>query len=132
MKRKVLLVEDDGSIREMMRRRLAMRGFDVRVASDGAEAVAIAFAELPDTVLLDIELPGGMSGWDVARMLSADPRTEHIRIFVLTAHVTPADVEHAARVAGSRFFGKPVDFRALVDALGGEPAMPDTLRVVSR
>lgn len=118
---KVLLVEDDAAIREMMRRRLAMRGFDVRVASQGAEAVALALETLPDAILLDIELPGGMSGWDVIHVLRDDPRTAATRVFVLTAHVTPGDVDRAGRTGCTRFFGKPIDFRALVEALGGEP-----------
>jgi two-component system cell cycle response regulator DivK len=120
--KRLLLVEDDAAIREMMRRRLAMRGFDVRVADHGAEAVAAAVEHRPEALLLDIELPGGMNGWEVIRILRADPRTSDIQVFVLTAHVTPVDVDRAARLGCPRFFGKPVDFRALVEALGGAPA----------
>jgi CheY-like chemotaxis protein len=120
--KRLLVVEDDAAIREMMRRRLAMRGFDVRVAGHGLEAVAAAHEHRPEALLLDIELPGGMNGWDVIRVLRDDPRTADIQVFVLTAHVTPADVDRAARMGCPRFFGKPVDFRSLVEALGGEPA----------
>ncbi len=121
--KKLLVVEDDAAIREMMRRRLAMRGFDVRVAEQGAEAIAAALEHRPDALLLDIELPGGMNGWDVIRLLREDPRTAGLPVFVLTAHVTPADVDRAARMGCPRFFGKPVDFRSLVEALGGAPAV---------
>ncbi|HEY6098498.1 MAG TPA: response regulator [Anaeromyxobacter sp.] len=117
----VLLVEDDAAIREMMRRRLQLRGFTVLEAADGPEAVAIAAGASPDTVLLDIELPGGMSGWDVVGILRGDARTKGIRVFAITAHVTPNDLERARQVGCNQFFGKPVDFRALVEALGGEP-----------
>jgi two-component system, cell cycle response regulator DivK len=120
--KRLLVVEDDAAIREMMRRRLVMRGFDVRVAVQGAEAVAAAFEHHPDALLLDIELPGGMNGWEVIRVLRDDPRTADIPVFVLSAHVTPADVDRAARMGCPRFFGKPVDFRSLVEALGGAPA----------
>lgn len=120
--KKVLVVEDDAAIRDMMRRRLAMRGFDVRVAAHGAEAVALARESPPDAVLLDIGLPGELSGWDVARIVAADPRTAGARLFVLTAHVTPADIERARRLGCTDFFGKPVDFGALVEALGGPPS----------
>jgi two-component system, cell cycle response regulator DivK len=120
--KRLLVVEDDAAIREMMRRRLAMRGFDVRVAGQGLEAIAAAREHHPEALLLDIELPGGMNGWEVIRVLRGDPRTAGIQVFVLTAHVTPADVDRAARMGCPRFFGKPVDFRSLVEALGGEPA----------
>jgi CheY-like chemotaxis protein len=120
--KRLLVVEDDAAIREMMRRRLAMRGFDVRVAMQGAEAIALALEHRPDAMLLDIELPGGMNGWDVIRALRGDPRAAGIQVFVLSAHVTPADVDRAARMGCSRFFGKPVDFRSLVEALGGDEA----------
>lgn len=120
----VLVVEDDTAIREMMRRRLAMRGFGVRVAEDGEEAIAAALEFRPGSVLLDVELSGRMSGWDVARALRADPRTSGIRLFILTAHVTPADVERAGAIGCTRFFGKPVDFKALVEALGPPPPRP--------
>jgi CheY-like chemotaxis protein len=119
--KRVLLVEDDAAIREMMRRRLLMRGFEVREARSGAEALALAFELPPDAVLLDIELPGGMSGWEVARALRGDARTAGIQVFAITAHVTPSVADRARQAGCTRFFGKPVDFRALVDALGGEP-----------
>ncbi|HET7824965.1 MAG TPA: response regulator [Anaeromyxobacter sp.] len=120
--KRLLVVEDDAAIREMMRRRLAMRGFDVRVAGEGPAAIAAVHEHRPEALLLDIELPGGMNGWEVIRVLRDDPRTAGIQVFVLTAHVTPADVDRAARMGCPRFFGKPVDFRSLVEALGGEPA----------
>jgi two-component system cell cycle response regulator DivK len=123
---KVLVVEDDAAIREMMRRRLAMRGFDVRVATNGVEALEVASEYRPDTILLDLELPDGMNGWDVARILRSDPRTAATRIFVITAHVTAPDMERAGRIGCTRFFGKPVDFRALVEALGGAPALAES------
>jgi CheY-like chemotaxis protein len=122
----VLVVEDDAAIREMMRRRLAMRGFDVRVATNGVEALEVASEYRPDTILLDLELPDGMSGWDVVRILRSDPRTASTRIFVITAHVTASDMERAGRTGCARFFGKPVDFRALVEALGGGPALVES------
>jgi two-component system, cell cycle response regulator DivK len=125
--KKVLLVEDDDAIREMMRRRLVMRGFEVRVATEGAEAVTSALENRPEAILLDVQLPGAMSGWDVARALRADARTAGIRILLVTAHVTPADVERAGRIGCARFFSKPVDFRGIVEALGGAPE-----RAVSR
>ena len=64
--KRLLVVEDDAAIREMMRRRLAMRGFDVWVAVKGAETVAAALELHPDALLLDIELPGGMNGRELA------------------------------------------------------------------
>ena len=113
----VLVVEDDAAIRTMMSRRLFLRGFQVVEAENGHDALRLVRASLPDAMLLDIGLPGGLSGWDVARALRADPLTAGLRIFAVTAHATPADAERARTCGCDAFFTKPVNFEALVEAL---------------
>src|SRR5512138_631807 len=106
---KLLLVEDDDAIREMMRRRLELRGFAVAQASDGESAVRMALESPPGAMLLDMELPG-MNGYEVARLLRSDPRCAGVRIFALTAHVTPAERDRALEAGCDGFFSKPIDF----------------------
>ena len=118
----VLVVEDDAAIRQMMCRRLFLRGFQVVEAENGHDALRLVRASLPDAVLLDIGLPGGLSGWDVARALRADPVTAGLRILAVTAHATPADAERARTSGCDGFFTKPVNFEALVEALRAPPA----------
>lgn len=122
MGRRLLLVEDDEAIRDMMSRRLALRGFEVATATDVASALAAARGSPFHAVVLDVGLPDG-TGWDLARALRDDPRTAALRIVVVTAHAAVSDRE-AARASGcDAFLTKPVDFRSLVAALGG-PASP--------
>ena len=113
----VLVVEDDAAIRVMMCRRLLLRGFEVVEAESGHEALRVVRDRPLDAVLLDIGLPGGMSGWDVARTLRSDPVFAGLRILAVTAHATPADAERARTVGCDGFFTKPVNFEALGAAL---------------
>lgn len=113
----VLVVEDDSSIREMMKRRLLLRGFSVLEAGDGPEAILAVVEHGPDAILLDVGLPNGLSGWDVARAIRSDPIGATIRILAVTAHASPADAERAREAGCDGFFTKPVNFEALVAAL---------------
>ena len=114
--RKVLLVEDDDTIRPMMARRLTLRGFEVTAVSTGEEAVAAARAERPGVVVMDLRLPG-MSGWEAASAIRADSATSIVPLVALTAHVSADDREQARTLGCESFFLKPVDFQALVQRL---------------
>jgi two-component system cell cycle response regulator DivK len=113
----VLVVEDDAAIREMMKRRLVLRGFSVLEAADGPEAILAVVEHAPDAILMDVGLPNGLSGWEVARAIRSDPVGASIRILAVTAHATPADAERAREAGCDGFFTKPVNFDALVAAL---------------
>ena len=82
---KILLVEDNEMNRDMLSRRLIRRGYEVVLALDGAEGVAMCEQLLPDLVLLDLGLPV-MDGWEAAQRIKASPATRHIPIIALTAH----------------------------------------------
>jgi DNA-binding response OmpR family regulator len=114
--RKILLVEDDQTIRQMMVRRLTIRGFSVVDVGSGEEAVRATQREPPAVVVMDLRLPG-MCGWDAARIIRADPSCVSIPILALTAHVSPEDRVRGQEVGCDSFFSKPVDFEALVKRL---------------
>lgn len=80
---KILIVEDDDSLREMYKIRLEYEGFDVIVASDGETALAKAVSEQPDLILLDIMMPK-ISGFDVLDILKSTNSTSKIPIIILT------------------------------------------------
>ena len=71
---RILLVEDNEMNRDMLSRRLERKGFTVLVAVDGAEGVAKARAELPDLILMDMNLPV-LDGWEATRQIKADGQT---------------------------------------------------------
>ncbi|HJZ56968.1 MAG TPA: response regulator, partial [Gemmataceae bacterium] len=95
---RILLVEDEQVNREMFRRRLTGRGFDVLTAETGERALELVAAERPALVLMDLGLPG-IDGWEATRRLKADPATAAIPVIALSAHAT-ADAKERAFAAG--------------------------------
>lgn len=113
---RILLVEDNELNRDMLSRRLERRGYQVSVAVDGVEGVAVATRELPDIVLMDLDLPR-LSGLDATRMLRDDPETARLRIVALTAHAMSDDRQRALDAGCDAFQSKPIDFPALVQTI---------------
>ena len=110
---RILLVEDDEMNRDMLSRRLIKRGYDVVIATDGEQGVAMARSEDPAIVLMDMSLPV-MDGWTATRELKADPDTASIPVIALTAHAMSGD-EDKARAAGCDDFDtKPVELKRLL------------------
>ena len=110
---KVLLVEDNEMNRDMLARRLTKRGYQVAVAVDGAEGVAMARASGPDLVLMDMSLPV-LHGWDATRELKADPATQAIPVIALTAHAMAGDREKALEAGCDEFETKPIELPRLL------------------
>lgn len=110
---KILLVEDNEMNREMLSRRLVRKGFEVVIAVDGLQGVAMASTERPALVLLDMSLPG-IDGWEVARRLRADPATQALPVIALTAHAMSEDRERALAAGCNEFDTKPVDLERLL------------------
>ena len=116
---KILLVEDNEMNRDMLSRRLAKRGFDVVVALDGASGAALAAAERPDLILMDLSLPD-IDGCEVTRLIRADTATASIPVIALTAHAMATDRLRAIEAGCQDYDTKPVDLARLlakIDAL---------------
>jgi two-component system cell cycle response regulator DivK len=110
---KILLIEDNEMNRDMLSRRLTMRGFDVVVAIDGSSGAAAATGEQPDLILMDVSLPD-MDGFEVTRQLRAQPATAGIPVIALTAHSMEADRLHAMAAGCQDYDTKPVDLTRLL------------------
>lgn len=110
---KILLVEDNEMNRDMLSRRLTRKGFDVIVAVDGVEAVALAASDGPDLILMDMSLPG-MDGWEATRRVKAAPETNHIPVIALTAHAMSSDREKALEAGCDDYDTKPVELERLL------------------
>jgi two-component system, cell cycle response regulator DivK len=116
---RILLVEDDLLNREMIGRYLLIQGFEVITAVDGAQAVALAQAQLPDLILMDMGLPI-LSGWQATAQIKAAPSTCAIPIVALTAYAMAEDRDRAYTVGCDDFETKPVNFlqlKAKIEAL---------------
>jgi two-component system, cell cycle response regulator DivK len=111
---KILLVEDNEMNRDMLSRRLERRGYQVAIALDGKQGVAMAGSEAPDLILMDMSLPV-LDGWEAARRLKAAPETRAIPIIALTAHAMVGDREKAIEAGCDDYDTKPVEFQRLLE-----------------
>ena len=109
----ILVVDDDPSLRELLRQELEDRGYNVRLARDGYEGIAQVRERRPDLVILDVMMPG-LSGFDVAAMLKNDPDTQAIPILILTI---VSDEQRGLRLGVDRYMHKPMDGDALAGAV---------------
>lgn len=113
---RLLLVEDNELNRDLLTRRLQRKGYRVSVAVDGEEGVQRVRDELPDLVLLDLDLPK-IDGWTAVRMLKADPDTREIPVLALTAHAMVGDRERALAAGCDDYDVKPVEFTRLLSKI---------------
>ena len=113
---KVLLVEDNEMNRDMLARRLQRQGYEMCLAVDGPSGVAMAASELPDIILMDINL-GDMDGWEATRRIKADPTTCNIPVIALTAHALATDREKSVQVGCADFDTKPVNLPRLLEKM---------------
>lgn len=111
--RRILLVEDNELNRDMLSRRLTLRGFAVSIAVDGVQGVSRAAEELPDLILMDISLPE-MDGWEATRRIKAEAATRSIPVIALTAHAMAGDRERSLEAGCDDFDTKPVEFDRLL------------------
>jgi two-component system, cell cycle response regulator DivK len=110
---KILVVEDNEMNRDMLMRRLQRRGYEVVIAVDGAEGLAMAQSESPALVLMDISLPV-LDGWEATRRLKMAPETKSIPVIALTAHAMSGDRERCIEAGCDDFDTKPVEIARLV------------------
>jgi two-component system cell cycle response regulator DivK len=108
-----LLVEDNEMNRDMLSRRLLRNGYEVVLAVDGGEGVAMARAQAPDLILMDMSLPG-LDGWEATRQLKAEPGTREIPVIALTAHAMSGDRQKALSAGCDDFDTKPVELPRLL------------------
>jgi two-component system cell cycle response regulator DivK len=113
---KILLVEDNEMNRDMLSRRLERRGYEVVIAVDGGEGVAMARSENPDLILMDMSLPV-LDGWEATRQLKAAPETGSIPIIALTAHAMSGDREKAIEAGCDDYDTKPIVLPNLLEKI---------------
>ena len=113
---KILLAEDNEMNRDMLSRRLERRGYQVVIAVDGEQGMAMAQSEAPDLILMDMSLPV-LNGWEAARRLKTSPETQAIPIIALTAHAMVGDREKAIEAGCDDYDTKPVDFQRLLEKI---------------
>jgi PAS domain S-box-containing protein len=114
---RVLVVEDNLDMAELLREMLLRGGHDVAMAHNGQQALELARELQPDLILCDIGLPGGMSGYDLARELRRDDRLRHTFLVAITGYGRPEDRAEADAVGFDAHLVKPVSVAAIQQLL---------------
>ena len=132
---KILIVEDEGNIRQLVRYNLEKEGFQVMEAADGLQGLRTAQREKPDLVLLDLMLPG-MDGLEVCRTLKGAPVTAALPIIMLTAKAEEVDKIIGLELGADDYMTKPFSPRELTARIKAvlrrsqkETALPGELQV---
>jgi len=110
---KILYVEDNEDNIYMLQRRLVRAGYAVVIARDGVEGVAMALAERPDLILMDLGLPV-LDGWQATRKIKTTAETQAIPVIALTANAMTGDKEKAIAAGCDDFDTKPIDMPRLL------------------
>lgn len=121
---RVLVVDDDDVIRQLITVNLELEGFEVTTAFDGQDCLDKVRQVKPAVITLDIMMPR-LDGWEAASRLRADPETAGIKVVLLSARAQEADLQRGTRIGVDAYLTKPFDPDELVDIvrrLAGLPA----------
>src|SRR5690348_1131894 len=113
---KILIVDDDPDLRQALRLRLRANQYDTVSASDGYSAIAQAYKERPNLIILDLGLPAG-DGFIVLDRLQKDDKLSTIPVVVLTARDPQGNEQRALRSGAAAFFQKPADNAELLNVI---------------
>ena len=113
---KIMIVDDDPDLRQALRLRLRANHYDTITAVDGYSAIALAYKERPDLIILDLGLPAG-DGFVVLDRLQKDDKLSTIPVIVLTARDPQSSERNALQAGAAAFFQKPADNAELLDVI---------------
>src|SRR5262249_28342202 len=110
---RILIVDDNEVNRDILDARLSTHGYELLQAADGEEALAVARAQLPDLILLDVMMPK-LDGFEVCRRLKGDSSLPFMPIILVTAKADSSDVVAGLDAGADEYLTKPIDQQALV------------------
>ncbi len=120
---RVLVVDDDDVIRQLITVNLELEGFEVATAVDGQDCLDKVKAVRPDVITLDIMMPR-LDGWEAAGRLREDPETAGIKVVLLSARAQEADLERGSRIGVDAYLTKPFDPDELVEVVRRLAGLP--------
>lgn len=116
MSAKILVVDDNAQVRTLLKDLLTMWGYAVLVAEDGAKGVSVAIEQMPDLILMDVQMPV-MNGFDAIAALRKDSRTCGIRILLLTAQAMEETMITPDAAGFDGYLEKPFNIHALPEVI---------------
>ena len=111
---RILVVEDQDSIRRMIEALVQARGYQVTAVSSGAKAIDVAMTDPPDIVLLDLNLPGQYDGFDVCTRLRNDAGTRTVPVVIISAMDDDESRSRASAAGATAYYTKPFSPIALL------------------
>lgn len=105
---RVLVVDDDEVIRQLIAVNLTLEGFEVETAVDGRDCLDKVALIAPDVITLDVMMPR-LDGWETAVQLRRDPKTSHIKVVLISARAQDDDRARGERVGADAYLTKPFD-----------------------
>ena len=111
---RILVVEDQDSIRRMIEALVTARGYDVTAVASGTKAIDVAMTNPPNLVLLDLNLPGQYDGFEVCRRLRADPQTANVPVVIISALDDQESRNRATEAGATSYYTKPFSPIALL------------------
>jgi DNA-binding response OmpR family regulator len=112
--KRVLIVEDQADIRELIRMTLELEDLDIQEEDNGDAGLSAARASHPDLILLDVMMPGSMDGFEVCRQIKADATFKRVKVVLLTARSQDADRQEGDRAGADAYLTKPFSPRQLL------------------
>jgi CheY-like chemotaxis protein len=120
---RVLVVDDDDVIRQLITVNLELEGFEVETAMDGQDCLDRVKEVRPDVVTLDIMMPR-LDGWETAVKLREDPDTADVKVVLLSARAQEADVQRGSRIGVDAYLTKPFDPDELITVVRRLAGLP--------
>ncbi len=114
---RILVVEDQDSIRRMIEALVQARGYQVTAVSNGTKAIDVAVTACPDLVLLDLMLPGQFDGFEVCRRLRRDPSTKDVPVVIISALDDAESRAKATEAGANAYYTKPFSPIALLQEI---------------
>jgi two-component system response regulator MprA len=113
---RILVADDDPSLRELLSLQLGLEGHEVQLACDGAQALEAIEREAPDLVVMDVMMPV-LTGWEALRQLRADERSRRLPVVLLSGRDVQDDRRHGYELGASVVLSKPHELEALLGAV---------------
>lgn len=113
---RILIVDDSPTETFRFREILSKHGYEVLEATNGADGVTMAQAELPDLVLMDVVMPG-MNGFQATRQISKGKDTQHIPVVIVSTKDQATDRVWGKRQGACDYLTKPIDEQQLIDVI---------------